>query len=119
MSSCNIQKYLINVFKVITVNNHYKPFFFCLTWFFVFSSAHSADMAVDMKAGETKKPEQAESKKADTQWAMGIGLGVFDYHLYPGAKQSNRLIFPDWDATSIFIRTAGIPPLISILNNER
>ena len=51
-------------------------------------------MGVDMKAGETKKLEQAEIKKGDTQWTMGIGLGVFDYHLYPGAKQTNRLIFP-------------------------
>lgn len=25
---------------------------------------------------------------------MGIGLGVFDYHLYPGAKETNRLILP-------------------------
>ena len=84
--------------KVIPINKsikqHHNPFFFCLTWFFVFSSAHSADMAVDLKAGETKKPEQAEIKKGDTQWAMGIGLGVLDYHLYPGARQSNRLIFP-------------------------
>ncbi|NOQ88846.1 MAG: hypothetical protein GQ550_07965 [Gammaproteobacteria bacterium] len=33
--------------------------------------------------------------KADkTEWTMGAGLGVFDYHLYPGAKQSNQLILP-------------------------
>jgi hypothetical protein len=83
--------------KVIPIKKsikHHKPFFFCLTWFFAFSSVHSADMTVDMKAGETKKPEQAEIKKGASQWTMGIGLGVFDYHLYPGARQSNRLIFP-------------------------
>ena len=79
---------------MIAIKNHYAPFLFFLTWLFLFSSVHSADVVVDMEAGETKKTEQAESKKADTQWAIGIGLGVFDYHLYPGAKQSNRLIFP-------------------------
>ncbi len=29
-----------------------------------------------------------------TEWTMGAGLGVFDYHLYPGAKQTNQLILP-------------------------
>lgn len=83
--------------KVIPINKrikqHYKPFFFCLTWFFVFSSAHCADMAVDMKAGETRKPEQAEIKKGDTQWTMGIGLGVLDYHLYPEPSKATGLSF--------------------------
>jgi len=29
-----------------------------------------------------------------TEWSMGAGVGVFDYLLYPGAKESNRLILP-------------------------
>ncbi len=84
---------------MITIKNHYKSFFFCLTWLFVFSSAHSADTGADINADKTKIPAEAEINKTDlkegeTQWAMGVGLGVFDYNLYPGAKQTNRLIFP-------------------------
>jgi len=30
----------------------------------------------------------------NTEWTMGAGVGVFDYLLYPGAKESNRLILP-------------------------
>ena len=29
-----------------------------------------------------------------TEWSMGIGIGAFDYLLYPGAVESNRFIFP-------------------------
>jgi len=95
---------LINIrSKVITIKHDYKPFFFCLTWFFVFSSAHSADMGADLAADideekakivDEAATSKADSKQSKTQWTMGIGLGVFDYLLYPGAKQSNRLIFP-------------------------
>ena len=38
--------------------------------------------------------KSAESTADETEWAMGVGLGVFDYHLYPGAKETNRLILP-------------------------
>ena len=84
---------------MITIKNHYKSFFFCLTWLFVFSSAHSADTGADINEDKNKivdeaEISQADSKESKTQWTMGIGLGVFDYHLYPGAKQTNRLIFP-------------------------
>jgi outer membrane scaffolding protein for murein synthesis (MipA/OmpV family) len=50
-------------------------------------------MAADMKAGEAKTVS-AETGKADTQWTIGIGLGVFNYHVYPGAKQTRQLILP-------------------------
>ena len=80
---------------MITIKHHYKSFFFCLTWFFIFSSAHSADIDEEKtKIVDKTETNKADSKESKTQWTMGIGLGVFDYHLYPGAKQTNRLIFP-------------------------
>ncbi len=36
----------------------------------------------------------AEQENTETEWTMGLGLGVFDYHLYPGAKNTNQLILP-------------------------
>ncbi|PCI07078.1 MAG: hypothetical protein COB77_05480 [Gammaproteobacteria bacterium] len=30
----------------------------------------------------------------DTQWVLGMGIGLFEYHLYPGAKESNHLLLP-------------------------
>ena len=38
--------------------------------------------------------KQSGLKENKTEWAIGVGLGVFDYHLYPGAKQTNQLILP-------------------------
>ena len=76
------------------IKKHYKPFFFFLTWIFVPSSTHAIDMATDIDVAETKKQEQTEMNKGDTQWAVGVGLGVFDYTLYPGAKQTNQFILP-------------------------
>jgi len=38
-----------------------------------------------------------EIKKNDdknVEWDLGLGLGVFDYNLYPGSKATNRLILP-------------------------
>ena len=29
-----------------------------------------------------------------TEWSMGLGIGAFDYLLYPGAVESNRFILP-------------------------
>lgn len=29
-----------------------------------------------------------------TEWNMGVGLGLFDYHLYPGARKRNSLLLP-------------------------
>jgi len=34
------------------------------------------------------------ASKDNTEWVLGVGLGVFDYKLYPGAKESNRLLLP-------------------------
>jgi len=51
-------------------------------------------MGADIEAGEAKTTGQIEIEKADTQWTIGIGLGVFNYHFYPGAKQTRQLILP-------------------------
>ena len=51
-------------------------------------------MGADIEADEAKTTGQTEIEKADTQWTIGIGLGVFNYHFYPGAKQTRQLILP-------------------------
>ena len=84
---------------MIAIKKHYKPFFFCLTWFFVSSSARSADMGAEIIEDDTRVTVEAGTPKDglkanEVEWTMGIGLGVFDYHLYPGAKQTNRLVLP-------------------------
>ncbi len=43
--------------------------------------------AVPEKNNGNKKP-------AGFEWTLGAGLGVFDYHLYPGAKATRRLYLP-------------------------
>ena len=35
-----------------------------------------------------------EINKGKAEWSMGVGLGAFDYLLYPGAVESNRFILP-------------------------
>lgn len=30
----------------------------------------------------------------DVEWALGLGLGLFEYNLYPGSKATNRLMLP-------------------------
>lgn len=35
-----------------------------------------------------------EIKKEKAEWSMGVGVGVFDYLLYPGAVESKRLVLP-------------------------
>lgn len=30
----------------------------------------------------------------EMEWTMGVGLGVFDYNLYPGAKATDRFVLP-------------------------
>ena len=70
---------------MITDKHHYTPLVFCLTWLFITSSVHSAELS-------SEKTTKSTADK--TEWAMGVGLGVFDYHLYPGAKETNRLILP-------------------------
>lgn len=94
---------------MIVIKNYYKRFFFFLTWFFIFGSAHSGEFGVELhsveidvtaeaKTGSVRPAETktAESKTAEskTEWNMGIGLGVLDYHYYPGAKRSNQFVLP-------------------------
>jgi len=31
---------------------------------------------------------------ADIEWNLGIGVGAFEYHLYPGAKNTNNFVLP-------------------------
>ncbi len=58
-------------------------YFIFLTLFFIRSSP--------IWANETSEIVKSQNK---TEWAMGIGLGVFEYNLYPGAKETNRILFP-------------------------
>lgn len=85
--------------KVITIKGRSKLLLILLTWFFVPGSVHSADMGADNIEGKTEIVVEAEINQASlidrkTEWTMGVGLGVFDYQLYPGAKQNNRFILP-------------------------
>ena len=103
-------------------DTNYTPMLFCLTWLLSSGSLISrlllagffiavSIVASEAVAADTSEPDIDEAGideaginetsvlKAvrggeETEWAMGIGLGVFDYHLYPGAKEMNRLIFP-------------------------
>lgn len=36
----------------------------------------------------------AAEDKNTAEWTMGVGLGVFDYHHYPGAKNTRQLFLP-------------------------
>ncbi len=88
---------------MITSCNHYKAFLFCLTYFFVAGSAYGEDASVDVDAGIDRENintsvateiDQDALATGKTEWTMGLGLGVFDYHLYPGAKNTNQLVLP-------------------------
>jgi outer membrane scaffolding protein for murein synthesis (MipA/OmpV family) len=59
---------------------YYIPFFICLTLVFLRSSYVTAN--------------EVEKINNETEWALGLGLGVFNYHLYPGAKETNKIILP-------------------------
>lgn len=59
------------------LKNHYTAILFFLTLFLMFGS--SVTVAAD---------------KNTTEWTMGAGLGVFDYHHYPGAKKTRQLLLP-------------------------
>ena len=57
----------------------------------------------ETKQVEARSIEEKNSASATTgtntainkvEWTLGVGLGVLDYHLYPGARESNRLILP-------------------------
>jgi len=60
---------------------HYIPLFFFTTLLFLSGSSVFAN-------------ESVKNNDIKTEWDLGLGLGVFNYHLYPGAKETNRLIFP-------------------------
>lgn len=38
--------------------------------------------------------ESRSNSVEDVEWALGLGLGVFEYNLYPGSKATNRLMLP-------------------------
>jgi len=38
--------------------------------------------------------ESNRLKNERIEWTLGLGAGVFDYNLYPGAKATNRLVLP-------------------------
>ncbi len=78
---------------MITINSYYKPFLFCLIWLFVCSSVHGENMGADIDKSDAGQ-SGAPLKDNKTEWTLGMGLGVFDYHLYPGAKQTNRWLLP-------------------------
>ena len=61
----------------------FTQYFIFLTLFFIGSSFVLAN-----EVSETKKSQNK------TEWTMGAGLGVFEYMLYPGAKETNRLLLP-------------------------
>lgn len=46
-----------------------------------------ADMNVEPKPVEIHKASNIE-------WSLGVGVGFFDYHLYPGAEAKNSLLLP-------------------------
>jgi outer membrane protein len=43
---------------------------------------------------DAAEKNQDAFKVDKTEWSMGVGLGVFDYHLYPGARQTKQLTLP-------------------------
>ena len=61
------------------MKQHYIPTIIFSTLFFVCSSVAFAN---------------AEESVSETQWNIGLGLGAFEYHLYPGAKNTNRILLP-------------------------
>lgn len=67
------------------INDYSIPFFFRLTLFLMLSSI----ACIEVGASESDKLNEGE-----TDWVLGLGMGVFDYQLYPGAKATNRLYLP-------------------------
>lgn len=60
---------------------HYNPFLIYVTFIFIYGSS--------VFANEVTTPDDNRA-----EWNLGVGVGVIDYLLYPGAKESNRLILP-------------------------
>jgi outer membrane scaffolding protein for murein synthesis (MipA/OmpV family) len=40
------------------------------------------------------KSGQADAAEDQAQWTMGLGLGMFSYQYYPGAKESRQIFLP-------------------------
>ncbi len=70
---------------MILINYHYTTFIFHLTLFLIISSFACTEIGAN---------ESEKSNEAETEWLLGLGIGVFDYQLYPGAKATNRLYLP-------------------------
>jgi len=77
----------------------------CVTCLSAFGSARASEKRVDVasevvvdRAADTVDSSINNTEKTlsygETQWAMGIGLGVFNYNYYPGAEERNQFILP-------------------------
>jgi hypothetical protein len=60
----------------------------------VSGSACGAESSVEVELGETKKSGAEGITEGDTVWTMGLGLGTFNYHYYPGAEERNQVFLP-------------------------
>lgn len=58
------------------------------------ASACGAESPVDVGTGETNKTGDEGITESDTEWTMGLGLGTFNYHYYPGAEERNQVFLP-------------------------
>ena len=71
------------------------PILLFLTWFFVIGSVHAAEPVTVVEPDDSNNTVAAAgTKKSDTQWALGLGLGTFNYHYYPGARERNQVFLP-------------------------
>ena len=50
--------------------------------------------SIEKKDNASAATTGTSAATSNVQWVLGVGLGVLDYHLYPGAAESNRLILP-------------------------
>lgn len=71
----------------------YTPYYICLAWLFICGSSFADDLIADNNSSKAVDGRPAKVN-SEIEWVAGIGLGVFDYHLYPGAVEKNRLILP-------------------------
>jgi len=78
---------------VIAIKPYCIPIYFYLTWACVTGSVHAAEPVVDNESAVSSE-ESADAGDSETQWTMGLGLGMFSYQYYPGAKESNQLFLP-------------------------
>lgn len=65
--------------------NHVKQLTLFVTLVMIISSFTCAQVNAD---------ESNRLKNERIEWTLGLGAGVFDYNLYPGAKATNRLVLP-------------------------